>query len=99
MQNTSPEQPVTLVDNLGAPDFFADGCIGAFLTNGNVHMTLTSRRCDYTKQPNVFSEVVIGRMVMPLAAAENMVNFLSDFVVRMREQLANMPADAPRTLQ
>jgi hypothetical protein len=99
MQNTSPEQPVVLVDNLGAPDVFADGCIGAFLTNGNVHMTLTCRRCDYTKQPNVFSDVVIGRLVMPLAAVENMAQFLGDFATRMRSQLANMPAGAPKTLQ
>jgi hypothetical protein len=99
MQNTSPELPVVLVDNLGAPDVFADSCIAAFLTNGNVHMTFTSRRCDYTKQPNVFSDLVIGRLVMPLAAAENMAQFLGNFVTRMRAQLTNMPADTPKTLQ
>ena len=83
----------------GAPDVFADGCVGAFLTSGNVHMTLTSRRCDYSRPPGVFSDVVIGRIVMPLAAAENMAQFLTEFVARMRAQLANMPADAPRTMQ
>jgi hypothetical protein len=87
-----------MLDNPGAPDVFADAVAGAFLTNGNVHMTFLSRRCDYSQNPNVFTDVIIGRLVMPFAAVENAVNFLSDFVERMKKQLAN-PPDAPRTLQ
>jgi hypothetical protein len=100
MAKTAPEEtPIKLVDNIGAGDVFVDAFVGAFLTNGNVHITLASRRCDYTQQPSVFSDVVIGRLVMPLAAAENAAQFLTDFVERMKKQLANPPADAPKTLQ
>ena len=100
MANTSPEDPpAQFVDNVGSGDVFADAVAGAFLTNGNVHITLVSRRCDYSRQPNVFSDVVIGRIVMPLVAVENAAQFLTDFVERMKKQLANPQANAPKTLQ
>jgi hypothetical protein len=106
MTNTpdEPERPSfassTLRDNIGAPDVFADAVVGAFLTNGNVHMTFVTRRCEYSVEPNVFSDVVIGRLVMPLAAVENMAQFLWDYVQRMKSL---GPKDAqpppPRILQ
>jgi hypothetical protein len=97
----SPEAeiPIPVIDNIGAPDVFADRVSGAFLTNGNVHISLVSRRCDHSKQPGVFSDVVIGRLVMPFAAAEELVRFLGDFVERMKKQIANPPIDGPKTLQ
>jgi hypothetical protein len=93
------EVPITVVDNLCAPDVLADAMIGAFLTNGNVHMTLVARRCDYSKHPNIFSDVVIGRLVMPFAAAENMAKFIGDFTKRMKEIPAHLTADTPTILQ
>jgi hypothetical protein len=99
MAKTSDEAVIPLGDNSAAPDVFADGCVGAFLNNGNVHMTFTSRRCDYSQQPNIFSDMVIGRLVMPFAAAENMASFLTKFVEQMKKQAASPPVDAPRTIQ
>lgn len=90
---------VVLIDNPLAPDVFADRIAGAFLTNGNVHMTFLSRRCDYTKTPNVFQDVVIGRLVMPFAEAEGTARFLLDFVERMKKVHGVTSPDAPKTLQ
>jgi hypothetical protein len=87
--------PITLVDNSGAPDVFADAIVGAFVTSGNIHMTLVTRRCDYTKQPNEFSDQVIGRLVMPLAAVENAVQLLTDLIGRGR---TNRPMPSPLRL-
>jgi hypothetical protein len=94
-ETVAPPTTIPVVDNIGAPDVFADGLIGAFLDNGNVHMTFVSRRCDYSRNPNFFSDVVIGRLIMPLAAAENAAKFLSDFVERMKAQIE---AQAPGTI-
>jgi hypothetical protein len=91
--------PVTTVDNIGAPDVFADGLAGAFLTNGNVHMTFVTRRCDYTKQPNLFSDLVIGRLIMPLAAVENVAQFLNGYLERLRTQPPDLISDGPKTIQ
>jgi hypothetical protein len=103
MARTSPPKPpepeIRIVDNPGAPEVFANGVIGAFLNNGNIHITLGSRRCDYSRQPNVFTDVVIGRLVIPFAAAENAVQFLADFMERMKQIAADPSSSAPRTLQ
>jgi hypothetical protein len=98
-ESTDKSDPVTLIDNLGAPDVFADRVAGVFLTNGNVHMTFVSRRCDYTKTPNVFHDVVIGRLVMPFPEAEGTARFLLDFVERMKKAQGVTSPDVPKTLQ
>jgi hypothetical protein len=84
--NMASDNPIPVVSNLGAPDIFADGAFGAFVTNGNIHITLVSRRCDYSTQPNSLSDVVIGRLVMPLAAAEKMAQFLGDCLETVKRQ-------------
>ena len=88
-----------LVDNPGAPDVFADAIIGAFLKDGNVHMTFASRRCDYTKDPNLYVDVVIGRLILPLAVAEHMVQFLGQTLPTLKSAMANIVTDAPTTAQ
>jgi hypothetical protein len=80
------DNPIPVVPNLGAPDIFADGAFGAFVTNGNIHITLVSRRCDYSINPNSLSDVVIGRLVMPLTAAEKMVQFLGNCLESVKRQ-------------
>ncbi len=99
MEKTVDEPKLAIIPNVGASDVFADHIVGAFLTNGNVHMTFAARRCDYSVQPNVFVDAVIGRLVMPMVAVENMIEFLSGFVARMKEQPAHISGDAPNTLQ
>ncbi len=93
------DAPIPVVDNPLAPDVFADRLAGAFLTNGNVHMTFLSRRCDYSKRPNIFSEVVIGRLVIPFAEAEATAKFLLDFVERMKKVHGITSPEVPKTLQ
>jgi hypothetical protein len=97
MAKTTPK--VALIDNPHAPEVFADGCVGAFLLNGNAHITFAAQKCDYTKQSSQFVNVVIGRLVIPFGAAENMVQFLTEFLNRMKQQAAIGPDDEPRTLQ
>lgn len=99
MEKTDENAPVQVTANVGAPDVFADRIVGVFLNNGNVHMTLASRRCDYSVTPNVFVDAVIGQLVMPMAAAENLAQFLTGFIDRMKKQPTHMPADTPRTVQ
>jgi len=91
--------PIPLVDNMGAPDVFADDVAGVFLNNGNIHITFSSRRCNHAQEPGIFSNVVIGRLVIPMAAAENMVVFLGGFLERMKKQAQSPPLEAPKTIQ
>ncbi len=99
MAKLPDDVPVKIVDNVLAPELFADLVSGVFLNNGNVHLTLTSRQCDYASLPNVFSDVVVGRIIMPFSAADNLVQFLGNFVERMKKQAASPPIDAPKMLQ
>lgn len=99
MTNVPEEPKIIFVDNFGAPEVFSDGVVGAFLTNGNVHITFASRRCDYSQTPGAFTDAVMGRLIMPFGAVENTLKFLGDFVERMKKQLANPPMDGPKTLQ
>jgi len=99
MPSIPEDKPIPIIDSPLAPDVFADDAIGVFLNNGNVHITFTSRRCDYTQTPSFFTNVVIGRLVMPFFGAEGMVKFLADFVERMKKQAASPPLEAPKTLQ
>jgi hypothetical protein len=71
---------VTFVDNLHAPDVFADSVTGVFLFNGNLRITFESFRSSYVADPAPISRVVIGRLVIPLDAAKNMRDLLVDFL-------------------
>jgi hypothetical protein len=100
MPSPIPESAaVPLVDNPLAPDVFTDRVTGAFLNNGNVHITLVSRRCDYSKNPPFFSDVVIGRLVMPFNETEAAARFLLDFVERMKKVHEVTSPEVPKTLQ
>ncbi len=84
MTDVVSERPIAFTANPDASDTFADSAVGAFVNNGNVHITLAIRRCDYSRQPNVLSDVVVGRLIMPLAAAERMAQFLTDCVRKVK---------------
>jgi hypothetical protein len=99
MPSVPEDKPIPLIDSALAPDLFADGVPGVILNDGNVHITFSSRRCDHGQATAVFSNVVTHRLVMPIRSAENMVQFLSDFLERMKKQAASPPLDSPKTLQ
>jgi hypothetical protein len=73
MAKTSPGPKVRFVDNPEAPEIFADAAKGVFLLNGNVHLTFTSRRSDYSNdQPGALNGHKIGRE--HAAACRHVVN-------------------------
>ncbi|RWF71879.1 hypothetical protein [Mesorhizobium sp.] len=73
-----------LINNSHAPDIFADDAVGFFTYAGNMRITCVSDRSDYSTSPIAVNRVVIGRLVMPVAAAEAMAKAILDQVGRMR---------------
>lgn len=63
---------VTFLDNPMAPDVFADAATGVFLYNGNMRVTFEAARVNHETSPGPINRVVIGRLVMPAVAAEQM---------------------------
>lgn len=72
MTNIPPGTAMGFIDNPHAPDIFADGLTGFFLLNGNIRLTFESARVSHAASPGPVNRVVIGRLVMPVDAAENM---------------------------
>lgn len=72
------------VDNPHAPDIFADAATGIFTLSGNVRLTFESVRCEHSKSPGPIRRVVIGRLVMPEAAAEQMARMILENLERFR---------------
>jgi hypothetical protein len=92
------QKPIPIIANLDAPDIFSDGAYGAFITNGNVHITLVTRRSDHGNPSGHLTDVVIGRLIMPIGAAEKMVKFVGDCLEATKLPLSISP-DMQRTLQ
>jgi hypothetical protein len=81
MTNEKPAAlPVGFIDNPGAPDFFADTAIGFHLLNGVVKITLGSVRVNHETSPGPSNNIVIGRLVMSVAGAQNLAVGLFDFL-------------------
>jgi hypothetical protein len=74
------------LDNPHAPDVFADSATGFFNFNGNIRITFESVRVNHASAPGPITRVAIGRLVMPLAAAEAMARGLLDFINQQRTQ-------------
>jgi hypothetical protein len=85
MTNITPPT-VSFVDNPHAPDFFADGFSGFFNLNGIVRTIFESIRVNHVTTPGPINRVVIGRLVMPIDAAENLAKGLLDFITQQRTQ-------------
>jgi hypothetical protein len=99
MATVLDEKPVPVVSNLDAPDSYADGAYGVFVTNGNVHITLVARRCDYSNnRSGHLADVVIGRLIMPISATEKMVQFIGDCLQAIKPQ-TSVTMDVSRILQ
>jgi hypothetical protein len=81
MEDKKPaEAPKTTVpsvptENLHAPEFFASWIKSAAFEGPNVHLTFVSQRWDHAT--DAMREVVVGRVVMPIAGVANMAQFLS----------------------
>jgi hypothetical protein len=61
------------VDDPHAPEFFASGCCGFSLGQGHVTLTFESVRCNHFDANGAMNRVVVGRVVMPVQAAQALV--------------------------
>lgn len=85
-----------LIHNPYSQDIYADAAVGFFTYNGNMRITLESVRSDYTQEPISTDRVVVGRLVMPVAAAEALAKGILDQLERLKSSPAGLP---PATMQ
>jgi hypothetical protein len=71
---------IVFKDNPDAPEFFASGATGFFVSNGTVTITLESIRADHGPKPGPLTRVVVGRLTMPAAGAQGLAIGLFDFL-------------------
>jgi hypothetical protein len=83
MPNSGPPVLPPLIDNPLAPEFFADEATGFFIHQGNLSITFSSARVDHRSNPGPVSRVVVGRVVLPIAAAAGLAVGLYDFLKKM----------------
>ncbi|MEY4708589.1 MAG: hypothetical protein RJB58_2312 [Pseudomonadota bacterium] len=76
-----PKAPeILFVDNVTAPDIYATGATGFFVSNGAISITLESIRASHSEPPGPLSRVVVGRLVMPISGAQGLAIGLFDFL-------------------
>jgi len=86
---TAPEEPSPvasspprLINNPHALETFTTGCCGLSIGGGTVAMTFESARCDHSDPTCPLERVVVGRIVMPIGAAQALVLQLNDALQR-----------------
>jgi hypothetical protein len=62
-----------LIDDPHAPEFFATSCCGFSIGQGHVTLTFESARCNHFDPKCGMSRVVVGRIVLPIQAAQALV--------------------------
>jgi len=90
--------PAPLVNETSAPEIFCDGAAGALWHNGTMRITLESLRANHNVQPAALQRVVVGTLVMPMAAAETLARLILDAAQRSR-QIAEDAPPTTRTIQ
>lgn len=73
---------IPIEENLSAPEIFATEGTYFSLTGPNVTVTLTSLRWDNRGEAPVLRRVVVGRLVMPIAAAQSLTVTLYDHLAK-----------------
>jgi hypothetical protein len=86
-ESRQPEPPkqsaeLIVVENLLAPEFYADAPAGICHKHGNVSITLTSVRWETSPSPSSSppKHVVIGRLVMPGWGANELASRLFNYI-------------------
>lgn len=74
---TPSTPPITFLDNPRAPELLADAASGVVVLNGMVRLTLEAVRIDHSTHPGPANRVVIGRLAMPVSAAERLLGRLA----------------------
>jgi hypothetical protein len=62
-----------LIDDPHAPEFFATSCCGFSIGQGHVTLTFESARCNHFDPQGSMNRVVVGRIVLPIQAAQALV--------------------------
>ncbi|HEU5047345.1 MAG TPA: hypothetical protein VFT64_05810 [Rickettsiales bacterium] len=87
------KQPVTIpfVENLNAPDIYADEAVGFLLANNTMRITLATAKLDHTQKPGSTQQsfVVTNRLVMPITAAENLHKLLGQMLENVKKASAS----------
>ena len=73
-------QAIEFHDNPLAPEIYASGATGFFVSNNTISITLESLRADHAEKPGPLQRVVVGRLVMPAAGAQGLAIGLFDFL-------------------
>ena len=74
------QQAIDFHDNPLAPEIYASGATGFFVSNNTISITLESLRADHAEKPGPLQRVVVGRLVMPAAGAQGLAIGLFDFL-------------------
>lgn len=78
-RHAEPPQP-PLVDNPFAPELLATGFAGIANIGGIVTLTLESARYDHSRPNPTIERVVVGRVSLPVHAAQALVTALNGFL-------------------
>ncbi len=62
-----------LMDDPRAPEYFASSCCGFSIGQGHVTLTFESARCNHFDPKCGMTRVVVGRVVLPIQAAQALV--------------------------
>ena len=71
-----------LINDPHAPETFTTGCCGISIGPGTVSLTFESARCDHSDPNCPMERVVVGRLIMPVGAAQALVLQLNDALQR-----------------
>ncbi|MGE0500269.1 MAG: hypothetical protein AB7I79_01295 [Rhizobiaceae bacterium] len=88
-----------ILHNPQTPDVFADAALGFLTFAGCMRITFESARSDYSQSPVVLDRVVIGRLVMPLAAAEDMARGILQQIENIKAKEGTPTEEHNTTLQ
>jgi hypothetical protein len=72
--------PVTFLNNPHSPDVFSTDATGFVVMEGTIGITFESSKIDHSTSPGPTNRVVIGRLVMPIPAAQRLALGLYDFL-------------------
>ncbi|MFT8245609.1 hypothetical protein [Roseomonas sp. BN140053] len=90
-----PRPPAEFIDDPHAPKLYATGVSGLWLHAGTVHLTLEVGRVAHDATPGRRQRVVVGTVVMPVAAAQTLAVGLFDFLRSHGVTAALPPAAGP----
>jgi hypothetical protein len=86
MTDTSPAFPI--VDRPGTPDFFADGALALYISEGVMRVTFSRTEPDHQ---GGYHTLVTGRVAMPLEGARTLRDALTAFLARQDEGASPPP--------